>query len=274
VLRNVLLLGLIVAAARPRTGLRAYSLTTEGIDIVMTIDVSSSMLAQDFLPLNRLEVAKQTVTQFVLARKTDRISLVAFAGEALTQVPLTTDYPVILAAVDNLTPQVGGQLEDGTAIGTAIATSANRLRASPGRSRVMILLTDGENNRGAVDPRTAAEAAAQFGIRIYTIGVGREGTAPVPVGRGVFGLRYEDRPVRIDEPMLRDIASMSGGRYYRAHDAESLRAIYMEIDRLERVPVHQRRYSRFAEQFRWPLIIALMAFLLEMRLLVWRGPLP
>jgi Ca-activated chloride channel family protein len=138
----------------------------------------------------------------------------------------------------------------------------------------MILLTDGENNRGSIDPRTAAEAAAQFGIRIYTIGVGREGVAPVPVDRGVFGLRYEDRPVRIDEPMLKEIASTTGGRYYRAQDAESLRAIYREIDRLERVPVQTRQYIRFAEQFRWPLSVALLAFVLEMGLLAWRGPLP
>jgi Ca-activated chloride channel family protein len=240
----------------------------------MTIDVSSSMLAQDFLPFNRLEVAKETVNQFVLGRSSDRIAVVAFAGEALTQVPLTTDYPVVLAAVANISPQVGGQVDDGTAIGTAIATSANRLRTSPARSKVMILLTDGENNRGSIDPRTAADAAAEFGVRIYTIGVGREGVAPVPVGRGTFGLRYEDRQVRIDEPMLREIASMTGGRYYRARDAESLRAIYREIDRLERVPIQQRQYSRFAEQFRWPLLFALIAFVLEIGLFAWRGPLP
>lgn len=274
VLRNLLIVALVVALARPRSGVRSHNVTSEGIDIAITIDVSSSMLAQDFLPLNRLEVAKETVKQFVIGRKSDRIAVVAFAGEALTQVPLTTDYPVILAAVDNMSPQVGGQVDDGTAIGTAIATSANRLRSSPGRSRVMILLTDGENNRGSIDPRTAAEAAGAFGIRIYTIGVGREGMAPVPVSRGVFGLRYEDRLVRIDEPMLREIAAMTGGRYYRAQDSESLKAIYQEIDRLERVPVQARQYIRFAEQFHWPLALALTVFVFEMALLAWRGPLP
>ena len=274
VLRNLLILALIVALARPRSGVRSHNVSTEGIDIAITLDVSSSMLAQDFLPLNRLEVAKQTVKQFVLGRKSDRIAVVAFAGEALTQVPLTTDYPVILAAVDNLSPQVGGQVDDGTAIGTAIATSANRLRSARGRSRVMILLTDGENNRGAIDPRTAAEAAAEFGVRIYTIGVGRDGTSPVPVTRGTFGLRYENRQVRIDEPLLRDIAAMTAGRYYRARDAEALRAIYQEIDRLERVAVQTRQYARYAEQFRWPLMFALVAFVFEMGLLAWRGPLP
>jgi Ca-activated chloride channel family protein len=150
------------------------------------------MLAEDFQPQNRLEVAREKVKQFITMRNSDRIGVVAFSGEALTQVPLTTDYPVVLAAVDNLQP---GQLDDGTAIGTAIATAANRLRGAPGRSRVMVLLTDGVNNRGAIDPRTAAQAAAAIGVKIYAIGVGTEGMAPVPVGRGVFGLRYENRPV-------------------------------------------------------------------------------
>ena len=188
---------------------------------MLAIDLSSSMLAQDFQPQNRLEVAKDVVKRFIAARTSDRIGVVAFAAEALTQVPLTTDYPVVNAAVDNL---AAGQLEDGTAIGTAIATAANRLRDAPGRSRVMILLTDGENNRGAIDPRTAAKAAAVFGIKIYTIGVGTEGMAPVPVGRGLFGLRYENRLVRIDEPLLTDIAKTTGGRYYRARDAAALAA--------------------------------------------------
>ncbi|HEU4564917.1 MAG TPA: VWA domain-containing protein, partial [Gemmatimonadaceae bacterium] len=212
VLRNLLIAGLIVALARPRSGARAENVTSEGINIVLAVDISSSMLAEDFQPQNRVEVVKEKVKQFVSERPNDRIGLVAFAGEALTQVPLTVDHPVVLAAVDNLQP---GQLEDGTAIGTAIATAANRLRDAPGRSRVMILLTDGENNRGSIDPRTAAQAAAAFGIRIYTIGAGTIGMAPVPVGRGLFGLRYENRPVRIDEPLLRDIARTTGGRYFR-----------------------------------------------------------
>jgi Ca-activated chloride channel family protein len=274
VLRSVLIAALVLALARPRSGLGAYNDSSTGIDIVMTVDVSSSMLAGDFLPLNRLEVAKATMRDFVLGRKSDRMAVVAFAGEALTQVPPTTDYPVLIAAIDNISPQVGGQVEDGTAIGTAIATSANRLRAAAGKSRVIVLLTDGENNKGAIDPRTAADAARAFGIRIYTIGVGRDGIAPVPVSRGVFGLRYEDREVRIDEEMLRDIAATTGGRYYRALDSGSLRIIYQEIDRLERVPVQTRRYVRFADQFRWPLGLALLALALELGLLAWRSPLP
>jgi Ca-activated chloride channel family protein len=271
VFRNLLLASTIVALSRPRSGAHAENVTSEGINIVLAIDLSSSMLAQDFQPQNRIEVAKEVVKRFVTARTSDRIGVVAFASEALTQVPLTTDYPVVGAAVDNLTI---GQLEDGTAIGTAIATAANRLRDAPGRSRVMIVLTDGENNRGSIDPRTAAKAAAVFGIKIYTIGVGTEGMAPVPVGRGLFGLRYENRPVRIDEGLLTDIASASGGRYFRARDAAALQRIYEQIDQLEREPVQTRSYVRFTELFRWPLGIALLALTVELLLGAWRGPLP
>ncbi len=271
ILRNLLLASAIVALARPRSGARAENVTSQGINIVITIDLSSSMLAQDFQPQNRIEVAKDAAKRFIAGRQSDRIGVVSFASEALTQVPLTTDYPVVNAAIDNLTI---GQLEDGTAIGTAIATAANRLRDAPGRSRVMILLTDGENNRGAIDPRTAAKAAAAFGIRIYTIGIGTEGMAPVPVGRGLFGLRYENRPVRIDEALLTDVANMTGGRYFRARDANVLRQIYDQIDQLEKEPVRSRTYVRFTELFRWPLSLALLAFAAELLLAAWRGPLP
>jgi Ca-activated chloride channel family protein len=270
-LRLLALAGCMVALARPRTGARAETATSEGIDIVIAFDISSSMLAEDFQPNNRLEVAKARIKEFVANRNSDRIAIVPFAAEALTQVPLTTDYPVVLAAVDAIQ---SGQLEDGTAIGTAIVTAANRLRTAPGRSRVLVLMTDGENIRGAVDPRTAAQAAAQFGIRIYTVGVGTEGMAPVPVGRGLYGLRYENRPVRIDEALLTDVARSTGGRYYRARDSEALQRIYQEIDRLERTPVKARTYVRFTEEYRWPLGIALGALALELGLLAWRGPLP
>jgi len=269
--RNLVLVGLIIALARPRSAGRAEQSTTEGINIVIAFDISSSMLAEDFQPQNRLEVARDKVKQFITMRGSDRIGVVAFSGEALTQVPLTTDYPVVMAAVDNLQP---GQLEDGTAIGTAIATAANRLRDAPGSSRVVVLLTDGVNNRGSIDPRTAAQAAAQFGIRIYTVGVGTEGMAPVPVGRGLYGLRYENRPVRIDEVLLTDVARATGGRYFRARDAQALQRIYEQIDRLERTPVKSRTYVRFTEEYRWPLGVALGALALELLLLAWRGPLP
>ncbi len=270
-LRWVAIAAVIVALAQPRTGARTENVTRDGIDIALVIDISSSMLAEDFQPLNRMEVAKDKAKAFVTGRTTDRIGVIAFSGEALTQVPLTADYPVVLAAIDNLQP---GQLEDGTAIGTAIATSANRLRSADGRSRVMLLLTDGENNRGAIDPRTAAQASAAFGIRIYSIGIGSEGMAPMPVGRGLFGLRYENRPVRIDEALLTEISESSGGRYFRARDAAALQDIFAQIDQLERSPVEARSFVRFTERFQWPLALAMLALLGEVWLLAWRGAVP
>ncbi len=270
-LRNLGLALLVIALARPRSGARAENVTSEGINIMIAFDISSSMLAEDFQPQNRLEVAREKVKQFVALRTADRIGVVAFSGEALTQVPLTTDYTVVQAAIDNLQP---GQLDDGTAIGTAIATAANRLRTAPGRSRVMVLLTDGVNNRGAIDPRTAANAAAAFGIKIYAIGVGTEGMAPVPVGRGLFGLRYENRPVEIDDALLTEVATGTGGRYFRATSTEALDRITREIDRLERTPVKSKSYVRYTELFPWPLALGLLALTLEMALLAWRGPIP
>ncbi len=269
-LRNLALAGLVIALARPRTGGRTEESLSDGIDIVIAFDLSSSMLAEDFQPDNRLEVARSKVKQFITLRRNDRIGVVAFSGEALTQVPLTTDYPVVLAAVDNLQP---GQLEDGTAIGSAIVTAANRLRSAPGRSRVIVLLTDGVNNRGSIDPRTAAEAAAQFRIKVYTIGVGSRGLAPVPVGRGLFGLRYENRPVEIDDSLLTDVARSTGGRYYRATNAQALDEITREIDRLERTPARTHTYTRYTELFRWPLSAAVLSLFLELGLLAWRAPL-
>lgn len=272
-LRLLALAAATLALARPQSGARADAARGEGIDIMLVLDISSSMLAEDFQPLNRLAVAKERLKAFVRARRDDRIGLVAFAGEALTQVPLTVDYPVLVQAVDNLEAGAG-QLDDGTAIGTAIATAANRLRAAGGRSRVMVLLTDGENNRGAIDPRTAAQAASVFDIRIYAVGVGSEGTAPIPVSRGVFGLRYENRPVRIDEPLLEDIAQMTGGRYYRARDAAALQRVYEQIDQLERSPTRVSRYRPYVDEYRWPLTLALGLLALELMLLAWRSPLP
>lgn len=270
-LRWLAIAALVVALAQPRTGASAQNVTRDGIDIALVVDISSSMLAEDFQPQNRMEVAKERAQAFVTGRRTDRIGVIAFSGEALTQVPLTSDYPVVLAAIQNLQP---GLLEDGTAIGTAIATAANRLRSADGRSRVMLLLTDGENNRGAIDPRTAAQAASAFGIRIYAIGIGSEGVAPTPVGRGLFGLRYENRPVRIDEPLLTEIAEGSGGRYFRARDAEALQRIFEQIDQLERSPVAARTFVQYTERFQWPLLLSMLALVGELWLLAWRGAVP
>jgi Ca-activated chloride channel homolog len=270
-LRALALVAMTVALARPRLGRGVEDVTREGISIVVALDISSSMLAEDFQPQNRLEVAKEKLKAFITSRPNDRIGIVAFAGEALTQVPLAVDQPVLLAAADNLQ---AGMLEDGTAIGTAIATAANRLRDAAGASRVLILLTDGENNRGAIDPRTAAQAAAQLGVRIYTVGVGTDGMAPVPVGRGLFGLRYENRPVRIDEALLQDVAKATGGRYFRARDGAALQSIYEQIDQLERAPVRARQYVQYDERWRWPLGLALALLVCEVSLLAWRGPVP
>jgi Ca-activated chloride channel family protein len=271
-LRNLTLAALVVALARPRSGAHVETRTSEGINIVLAIDLSSSMLALDFRPANRIEVAKQKVKQFISRRTSDRIGVVAFAGEALTQVPLTTDYPVVMQAVSNLQ---AGQLEDGTAIGTAIATAANRLRDAPGRSRVLILLTDGVNNRGSVDPLTAAKAAAAYGIKIYGIGVGSVGMAPVPVGRNAAGgLNYEYQPVEIDERLLSNIASMTGGRYFRARDAAALQNIYSVIDRMERAPVHSSTVVNYRELYRWPLLVGLLSLVGELALVAWKAPIP
>jgi Ca-activated chloride channel homolog len=259
-LRSLCLAAWIIAAAGPRLGSARQELRSEGISIVLAVDISSSMLAEDFSPANRLDVARRTATEFVRARSSDRIGLVAFAGQALTQVPITTDYQVLEESIRQLRV---GILEDGTAIGTAIATAANRLRRAPGKTKVVILLTDGENNKGTVDPRTAAQAAAAFGVRIYTIGVGTVGEAPVPTGQGPLGLRYETMPVKIDEPLLSDVARTTGGRYFRATDAASLSNIFGEINRLEKTPVQHLVYRRYEEAYRWPLAIGLLALALE-----------
>jgi Ca-activated chloride channel family protein len=259
-LRSACLGAWIVAAAGPRLGAVRTEMRTEGISIVLAVDISSSMLAEDFAPQNRLDVARQTAVEFVRGRSSDRIGVVAFAGQALTQVPITTDYDILERALLDLRV---GLVEDGTAIGTAIATASNRLRRAPGKSRVVVLLTDGENNRGTVEPRTAAQAAAALGIRIYTIGVGTEGEAPVPTGQGLQGLRYQTLPVEIDEPLLTEVAISTGGRYFRATDRESLRGVFREIDRLEKTAVQQVVYRRFEEAYRWPVALGLLALALE-----------
>jgi Ca-activated chloride channel family protein len=262
----------ILATAGPRIGGSQVEMKKEGIAIVIAVDISSSMLAEDFAPSNRLEVAKQQAVSFIQGRSADRIGVVTFAGEALTLVPITVDYPVLEKAVSELHI---GMLEDGTAIGTGLATAINRLREAPGKSKVILLLTDGVNNRGTVDPRTAAVAAAAFGIRVYTIGVGTEGEAPIPTGRGLSGFRYEVLPVEIDEPLLRDIASTTGGRYFRAKDSEALSRIFKQIDGLEKTPIHVTRYVKYDEIAKPLVLVGLLALALELLLsatLVVRTP--
>ncbi|HEX6106959.1 MAG TPA: VWA domain-containing protein [Gemmatimonadales bacterium] len=261
VFRSLAVAALIIAAAGPRIGGDMVEVKQEGIAIVITIDISSSMLAEDFAPSNRLEVAKQQAVGFIRGRTADRIGLVAFAGEALTQVPVTLDYPVVEQAVMELKI---GSLEDGTAIGSGLATAVNRLRRAPDKSKVVLLLTDGENNKGLIDPRTAAATAAAFGIRVYTIGVGTIGEAPIPTGRGLGGFRYELLPVRIDEPLLREIAAKTGGRYFRAKDTEALSRIFRQIDELEKTPIQVTRYTRYDEATRPLILLGLGALALEL----------
>lgn len=257
VLRATALAAWIVAAAGVRLPGGPTAVRRDGIGIVIAIDVSSSMLAEDFAPSNRLVVAKQQAIAFIRGRDADRIGLVAFAGEALTQIPVTLDYAVLEQAVNGLAV---GTLEDGTAIGSGLATAVNRLRRVPVRSKVVLLLTDGVNNRGAIDPRTAADAAAAFGIKVYAIAVGTIGEARMPTGKGLSGFRYEMLPVEIDEALLRDIATKTGGQYFRATDTESLRRIFQQIDQLETTPVESRQY-RAADETTLPFLLGGLGFL-------------
>ncbi|MEP6572452.1 MAG: VWA domain-containing protein [Gemmatimonadota bacterium] len=257
-LRYLALFVWIIGAAGFRVGGSTVEVKQEGIAIVIAIDLSSSMLAEDFAPSNRMEVAKAQAIAFIRGRAADRIGIVAFAGEAMTQVPITVDYPVLERAVMDLRI---GMLEDGTAIGTGLATAVNRLRHAPGKSKVVLLLTDGVNNRGTIDPRTAAAAAAALGVKVYTIGVGTDGEAPIPTGRGATGFRYEMLPVTIDEDLLREIAGTTGGRYFRAKDSEALARIFKQIDGLEKTPIQVTRYIRYEELTR-PLVIAGLVLLL------------
>lgn len=263
-LLRLLALGLlIVAFARPQTSARGEKVFREGIDITIVLDISGSMLAEDFRP-NRLEAAKGVGEDFILARESDRIGLVIFAGESFTQCPLTTDYSVL---VDLLRKVETGYLQDGTAIGEGIANAVNRMKESSSKSKVMILLTDGVNNMGSIDPATAAEIAQTFGIRIYTIGVGTRGMAPYPF-KTVYGIQYQPVPVEIDEEMLRQVAEITGGEYFRATGNKKLVEIYDEIDNLERTKIEVTEFHRYTELF-YEYLVAALALLIGELLLGW-----
>lgn len=262
VLRILALAVLIGALARPQTGVTSENILTEGVDIVLAVDVSSSMLAEDLSP-NRLEAAKEVAAGFVQGRRNDRIGLVAFAGEAYTQAPLTLDYGVIVGLLGEMAV---GMIEDGTAVGMGLATAVKRLQASDAESKVVVLLTDGRNNRGEIGPVTAAQMAQALGVRVYTIGAGTRGTARVPVPDPLGGQRYVNMRVDVDEPTLQEMADLTGGRYFRATDRESLEAIYEEIDALETTEIQVENFTRYGERF--PLILGagLMLVLMEMGL--------
>lgn len=252
---------LIIALARPQTFLSGENVYTEGIDISMVLDISGSMLAEDLKP-NRLEAAKNVMDEFISARTSDRIGLVVFARDAFTQCPLTIDYSVLR----NLLFQIkSGMIDDGTAIGNAIANGVNRLKDSNAKSKVVILLTDGVNNAGEVDPVSASEIAKTFGVRIYTIGVGTRGEAPYPV-QTPFGTRYQMIPVEIDENILKEIANTTGGKYFRATNNTALANIYKEIDSMEKAKVEITSYRNASEMFYGWLGAGLLLILLEFTL--------
>jgi Ca-activated chloride channel homolog len=263
-LRVLALLLLIVAFARPQTGRHEEEVLTEGIDIVLAVDISGSMRTEDFKPRNRLEVAKEVVGHFVHGRRNDLIGLVVFAANAYTRCPLTLDYGVLqdlLSQVD-----IAAREEDGTAIGMGLATAVSRLKDAKGKSRVIILLTDGRNNRGQIDPLSGARLAQALGIKVYTIGVGTEGEAPYPIDDPILGRRYINVQADIDEESLHQIADATGGRYFRATDAHALKEIFGTIDRMERTEIKVRGYTRHTEQFAWFLYPGAFLVLLELAL--------
>jgi Ca-activated chloride channel family protein len=252
---------LTVALARPQSASRGENVSTEGIDIVLASDISGSMLAEDFRP-NRIEASKRVAADFIDGRPNDRIGLVIFSGESFTQCPLTIDHGVL----KNLLAQVkSGMVEDGTAIGMGLATSVSRLKESRAKSKVVILLTDGVNNRGSIDPLTAAAIAQTFGVRVYTIGVGTIGMAPYPV-QTPFGTQYQNVPVEIDEQLLQKIADQTGGKYFRATDNHSLKAIYDEIDTMEKTKIEVTQFRRYSEEFYAPAMAGGGLLLLEVLL--------
>lgn len=256
VLRVISITLIIIVIARPQAVNSWEETESQGIDIVLALDVSGSMLAQDLQP-NRIEAAKKVASEFVTDRKNDKIGLVIFAGESFTQCPLTTDHKVLL----NLLKDVNfGMIEDGTAIGLGLANSVNRLKDSPSKSKVVILLTDGTNNRGQIAPLTAADLAKSYGIRVYTIGVGTKGMAPTPV-QTPFGMRIQNMPVDIDEKTLTEIASLTGGQYFRAVDTEGLREVYREIDQMEKYLISVQNVTRKQELF-LPFALAALALIL------------
>lgn len=277
-IRILALILLILALARPQRAASLDKETSQGIDIMLTMDISGSMLAEDFKPRNRFVVARETLERFALQTENDRLGLVIFAGQAFTQCPLTLDNEMVAELVRGVEQ---GIIEDGTAVGMAIATSAHRLRNSRAKSRVIILMTDGVNNTGKIDPITAARAAAALGIRIYSVGVGKEGGAPIPVSDGLLGKRYLTNPdgtlqmTEIDEESLRKVAQITDGKYFRATDALALQTIYSEIRALEKSKFELKKRRPVVEDFArflWPGALLLLLCILLEELLARKAP--
>ncbi len=259
-LRFVAVLLMVLALARPQTGYSEREIISKGIDIMLTLDLSSSMSATDLKP-NRLASAKAVIDEFIKGRVNDRIGLVIFAAHGYTQCPLTLDYPILAQFLEQ---SHIGLIEDGTAIGMAVATAANRMKDSTAKSRIVILLTDGVNNRGAIDPMTAAKMAKAVNVKVYTIGVGKEGVFHQTVtGPGGVPRRVQVQ-TQIDEKLLKEIAKSTGGKFFRAEDEEALAQIYGEIDRLEKTDIKVKLYARYTDWFAWLLIPALLLMLAEL----------
>ncbi len=248
---------LLIALARPQQGATGEEIHAEGVDIMLVLDVSSSMLAEDFRPDNRLRVAKNVVSDFIARRENDRLGMTVFARHALTKTPLTLDHDILLTHLEDVAI---GSVPDGTAIGNAVASSVNRLKDSDAESKIMILLTDGENTAGEIDPVTAANLAKTFGVRVYTVGVGKGGEVPYPFRDPLYGTVYRNVEIPIDEETLSEIATITDGKFFRAKDAESLRAVYDEIDALERTEIEQIQYVRYTELAPY-FMLAALAFL-------------
>jgi Ca-activated chloride channel family protein len=260
-LRVVVISLIIIGFARPQSSAKEEKIITEGIDIILAMDISSSMLAEDLEQhKNRLDVTKEVASQFIRERTNDRIGMVVFSGKSFTQCPLTLDYGILL----NFLKEIHiGMIEDGTAIGMAIANCVNRLRMSKAKSKVVILLTDGRNNRGEIDPITAAQIAKALNVRIYTIGAGKRGEAMYPIDDPFLGRRYVPMQVDIDDEMLTRIANITGGKYYRATDKTSLENIYREIGQLEKTKIEVKEFTRYTELFVNFLALALAVLLVE-----------
>lgn len=259
-LRAVIMALFIAALARPESVSSEREYQTKGVDIMIALDLSGSMLAEDFKPENRMLVAKQEAAKFIKGRENDRIGLVVFAKKAFTQCPLTLDYDILIKLLGDV--QIG-MIPDGTAIGMGLATAVNRLRESDAKSKVVILITDGENNAGNIDPVTAAELAKSFKIKVYTICIGRGGLVPFPVNDPLFGKRYVQANVEIDEFTLKRIADITGGLFFRARDPQSLTEIYEKINALERTEIKVKEYRSYSPLFHWFIIPAMLLLCIE-----------
>ncbi|MFZ4403791.1 MAG: VWA domain-containing protein [Pseudobdellovibrionaceae bacterium] len=264
-LKLAALILVVFALARPQIANTKIRQNVQGIDIVIALDISDSMLIEDMKPLNRLEAAKETIKNFIAKRTSDRIGLVIFAGESFTQVPPTLDYPILLQRVDEITTAASANIKDGTAIGVAMASAAGRLKDSTAKTRVIIFMTDGENNSGTIDPETGLEIAKGYGLKVYSIGMGRDGPTKLPIyQKDVFGQRiknYVPFESTVNEDLLKLMASSTGGKFYRASKEDSLTGIFNDIDQLEKTKIDVNKYTKYSENFYWYLGLALILYL-------------